>query len=1198
MSGNNRIRRVEMKKLEGVLAPLAGAEKFNKLVGNLKKGRGHQFLYGLGGSQKSYLAAGLWSATGRTCLYITADLAEANNVYDDLATFLSPERVLFFPPLGTLPYDFEAQSQEIISQRLQVLQRLLEGEKEVMIVTTVPALQRALPPVESFKGRDLTLKAGSVVEREELLEKLIWLGYERVELVEGRGQFAARGSIVDIFPLTTAFPYRIEFFDDEVESIRQFAVEDQLSRQRVEAVKIFPARELILTPAERERGREDLAQRGEEICSRLEAKGRGPLARKLRQRWEQYNEEAEGFIYYPGIDNLLPLYYPAPVTLMNYLPSGAVVILDEPARVQERAKEFLTQMVEIHSNLLEEGRAFPFQVDNYLSWEKIAAGCQRHRHRVISLAHFLRSTPEVSPEVIFSLLAKDVPSYQANRELIKGDLDLWQRRRYRILLFSSSRERGRRLGGFLAEEGLDPVVTEEEGLPREGQIQIRTGVLTKGFEFPDLKLVILTEQDLLGHQKNRSLARFRQKGKKVRAAADLKPGDLVVHVNHGIGRYLGINTLEVQGVKRDYLLLQYSGEDRLYVPTDQVHLLQKYIGVEGRSPRLNKLGGTDWSRAKGRVKESVQELALGLLKLYATREAVPGHRFSSDTVWQQEFEARFPYEETPDQLEAIRAVKKAMEEPKPMDHIVCGDVGYGKTEVAIRAAFKAVMDGKQVAVLVPTTILAQQHYNTFQERFAPYPVRIELLSRFRTPALQKETLKGLKRGTVDIVIGTHRLLQRDLQFKDLGLLVIDEEQRFGVAQKEILKKMRESVDVLTLTATPIPRTLHMALAGIRDMSLIETPPENRFPVQNYVLEHDYNLVRDAISQELRRGGQVFYVYNRVETIGREAKRLQELCPQARIAVAHGQMGAGELEDITMAFLAGDYDVLVCTTIIENGLDMPNVNTLIVTNADRLGLAQLYQLRGRVGRSDRLAYAYFTYQKNKVLSADAERRLHALREFTELGSGFKLALRDLEIRGAGNLLGAEQHGHIANIGFELYCQLLEEAVRELKGQVTVAEREPILDLNVSAYLPSDYIADGRQKIDIYKAVVAAKTKEEVEELGEELQDRFGPLPQAAQNLLNVAGIKALARELGIEGVVQKEERVLVELGHEPPAPLQEIFSQLKDYRRRATVVAGGKPRIAVRIKGLSGEEVLTLLLEILTSISSLAGKVGIRYNRTS
>ncbi|HHY36924.1 MAG TPA: transcription-repair coupling factor [Firmicutes bacterium] len=1185
-----------MKKLAGVLAPLAGAENFHKLLENLNRGRGNQFLYGLGGSQKTYLAAGLWTATGRTCLYITADLQEANNVYDDLVTLLPPERVLFFPPLGTLPYDFEAQSPEVTGQRLQVLQRLLEGEGEVMIVTTVPALQRALPPAESLQGKEVTLTAGSVLEREELLEKLLWLGYERVELVEGKGQFAVRGSIVDVFPLTADTPYRIEFFDDEVESIRQFTVEDQLSRQRVEAVRIFPARELILTPAERERGREALAQRGKDLCKRLEARGRGQLARKLRQRWEQYCEEAENFIYYRGIDNLLPLYYPDPASLLDYLPPGGVVILDEPGRIEERARDFQAQMVEIHSNLLEEGRAFPFQLENYLSWERIAAGCRRHR--LLSLAHFLRSTPGVSPEDILSFLAKDVPAYQGNRELIRGDLALWQRRRYRILVFASSRERGRRLVDFLAEEGLAPALVEEGEAPREGQIQIRLGVLTRGFEFPDLKLVILTEQDLLGHQKARSLARLRPKGKKVRAVADLKPGDLVVHVNHGIGRYLGINTLEVQGVKRDYLLIQYAGEDRLYVPTDQVHLLQKYIGVEGRTPRLNKLGGAEWNRAKGKVKASVQELALELLKLYATREAVPGHAFSPDTVWQQEFEARFPYEETPDQLEAIRAVKKAMEEPKPMDYIVCGDVGYGKTEVAIRAAFKAVMDGKQVAVLVPTTILAQQHYNTFQERFAPYPVRIELLSRFRTPAQQKETIQGLKRGTVDIVIGTHRLLQRDLEFKDLGLLVIDEEQRFGVAQKEILKKLRESVDVLTLTATPIPRTLHMALAGIRDMSLIETPPENRFPVQTYVLEHDYNLVRDAITQELRRGGQVFYVHNRVETIQREAKKLQELCPQARIAVAHGQMGAGELEDITMAFLAGEYDVLVCTTIIENGLDMPNVNTLIVTNADKLGLAQLYQLRGRVGRSDRLAYAYFTYQKNKVLSADAERRLQALREFTELGSGFKLALRDLEIRGAGNLLGAEQHGHIANIGFELYCQLLEEAVRELKGQVTPPEREPVLDLNVSAYLPSDYIADGRQKIDIYKAIAAAKTREEVAELEEELRDRFGPPPRAAQNLLQVAAIKALAGKLGIEAIVQQEDRVLVELGPEPPAPLPEIFSRLKDFRRRASVVAGRKPRIAVRTRDLPGEEVLSLLIDILTSISSLAGGEGIKYNRTS
>ena len=1186
------------KRLRGALAPLWEAKGFAEIVANVAKGKGNQLLYGLGGSQKPYLAAGLFRAIGQSCLYVTQDLQEAGNVHDDLAAFLSPEQVLLFPPQAILPYDFEAQSLEVASQRLRVLEALFSGDKDVMVVAPMAALLHLLPPPASLRGRELVLKLGDGLEWDGFLQELTYLGYERVPQVEGRGQFAVRGSIIDIFPPTRDFPYRLEFFANEVESIREFALADQLSRRELREVKIFPAREFILTPGERERGRERLAREGEGICSRLEAKGRGDLALKLRQRYERYLAEAEATIYFPGLDNLLPLYQAEKSTLFDYFPLEAVIFLAEPLRLKERVEEYTKQVVDIHSTLLKEGRVFLFQLNNYLNWEDVAAVLKGRR--TIAISHFFRALPDVEPAAIYSLTAKDVPDYRANRGLVASDLERWLRRRYRVLLFADTEERGRGLQKFLAEVGFEADLVQGEAPPREGRVQVRTGgALTKGFEFSQLKLAILGGHDILGQQKARSLRRVPKKGKRIHSLDDLEPNDLVVHVNHGIGRYLGLKTMEIQGVQRDYLLVQYSGEDRLYVPTDQVHFLQKYVGVEGTSPRLSKLGGADWNRAKGRVKESVQELALGLLELYAARETVTGHSFAPDTVWQQEFEERFPHEETPDQRAAIETVKGAMEKPKPMDHIVCGDVGYGKTEVAIRAAFKAVMDGKQVAVLVPTTILAQQHYNTFQQRFEPYPVEIGLLSRFRTPAQQRETLKGLERGTVDIVIGTHRLLQRDIKFKDLGLWIIDEEQRFGVGQKEMLRKAREKVDVLTLTATPIPRTLHMAMAGIREMSLMETPPENRFPIQTYVLEHDHNLVRDAISLELRRGGQVFYVHNRIDTIGREAQRLQELCPGARIAVAHGQMGDGELEEVTMAFLAGDYDVLVCTTIIENGLDMPNVNTLIVTGADMMGLARLYQLRGRVGRSDRLAYAYFTYQKSKILSAAAEKRLQALREFTELGSGFKLALRDLEIRGAGNLLGAEQHGHIANIGFELYCQLLEEAVSKLKGDVKDVLPEPSLDLNINAYLPEKYIPDGRQKIDIYKAVAAAKSEAEVGELEAEIRDRFGHLPREARNLLSVARIKILLREVGLESMRQRGEEIWLEPGPGFSLPLGEIQRELGRFRRRLLIDRGRKPpRITVRIRDLEDNELLDLLLEILTALVSLAAEEGIGYNETS
>ncbi|MGI6575797.1 MAG: transcription-repair coupling factor [bacterium] len=1186
-----------MKKLTNALTPLQRLEEFKKIVNNLQEGIKWQLVYGLGGSQKTYMAAGLWSVLNRTCLYITANLRQAHAVYDDLLNFLPADCLYVFPGREILPYDFEAQSIEIVVQRLAVLQRLLAGKKQLFVIAPVTALERALPPPESLQKAGEEIKVGKVIERDYLLEKLVWLGYEPGELVEGKGQFAVRGSIIDFFPLTSANPYRIEFFDNEIDSIREFAIESQRSQQKLEQVFIFSAREMVLTNREREQGIERFRQRGIEEYSRLEAKGQASLAKKLKQRWEHYLEQAEGSVYFPGIEHLQPLFYGQKCSLFEYFPRQAVVFLDEPLSLQQKVEDSFNQLTELHANLLAEGQCFSFQMDSYFSWGDLTE--RLGKRPAIALSLFAQDYKAKNSDIIISLTAKDVPGYQGKRELVVTDLKRWLRQRYTVFIFASTPERKAYLKEYLADGGVEStLVSNDNFTPPAHGVYIYTGVINKGFEFPQLKAVLLTEKDIIGQQKVRPLSRSGHKGREIRSLTDLTVGELVVHVNHGIGRYLGINTLEVDGAQRDYLLVQYAGEDRLYVPTDQLQLLQKYIGVEGQKPKLNKLGGNEWNRVKSRVKKSVQELAQGLLKLYALRETVQGFAFSPDTVWQKEFEDSFPYEETEDQKEAINRVKQLMEEKKPMDHLVCGDVGYGKTEVAVRAAFKAVMDGKQVAILVPTTILAQQHYHTFQGRFAPYPVKIEQLSRFRTPAEQRAVLQGLRRGSVDIVIGTHRLLQPDVKFKDLGLLVIDEEQRFGVSQKEVLKRLRENVDVLTLTATPIPRTLHMALAGIRDMSLIETPPENRYPVQTYVLEHDYNLIRDAISQELHRKGQVFYVHNRVETIQKEAGRLQELLPEARIAIGHGQMGERELEEVIRRFLLREYDLLVCTTIIENGLDMPNVNTLIVTEADKMGLAQLYQLRGRVGRSERIAYAYFTYKKNKVLSTVAQKRLQALREFTELGSGFKLALRDLEIRGAGNLLGAEQHGYIANIGFELYCTLLAESVKELKGEVREVEPEPSLDLNISAYLPGNYIADGRQKVEIYKAFASSKTRAEVNDLVLEIKDRFGPLPPPAQNLVQIARIKALARELGIESISQNKDKINIGFAGTPIVPMQKLFTLLRDLRRRVLVNAGGRPRIIIAMAGLEQHETLNLILQVLTKIASLAEEEGIKYNKTS
>jgi transcription-repair coupling factor (superfamily II helicase) len=754
--------------------------------------------------------------------------------------------------------------------------------------------------------------------------------------------------------------------------------------------------------------------------------------------------------------------------------------------------------------------------------------------------------------------------------MLTEEVRRWRRGGYTVVLLVTSASRARQLLSALQDKNIDAFYAGNlTGHIRQGNVIVTIGHLSGGFEFPSCSLVVITETEIYGQRR-------RSRKEKLPASSlspftDLKVGDYVVHVNHGIARYLGIVSLTISNVRKEYLLLKYAGEDKLYVPVDQVELIQKYLGGEGEAPRLSRLGGGDWARVKSRVKSAVQEIAQELLTLYKARETIAGRAYNPDTVWQQEFEAAFPYEETPDQLRAIEEVKADLERPRPMDRLLCGDVGYGKTEVALRAAFKVVMDSKQVAVLVPTTILAQQHYNTFLERFAGYPVSIEVLSRFRTPREQRQVLAGLERGTVDIVIGTHRLLQEDVRFKDIGLLVVDEEQRFGVTHKERLKFLRRDVDVITLTATPIPRTLHMSLVGARDTSILETPPEGRYPVQTYVVEEDPVLIREAIRRELSRGGQVFFVYNRILNLDRLALWLQELVPEARMAVAHGQMREEDLEQVMLDFLSGSFDVLVCTTIIENGLDIANVNTLIVKEANMMGLAQLYQLRGRVGRSNRLAYAYFTFRKDHMLGEAAEKRLSAIREFTEFGSGFKIAMRDLEIRGAGNILGSEQHGHIAAVGFDLYCRLLDEAVREAKGELVTPPLETVIELPVEAYIPDEYIADINQKVEVYRRIASLCSTAGLDDLADELADRFGNLPVQAQNLLAVARIKALGSQLRIKTVSFLPDQYRLQFDANPPLSGEVLVALSKEYLNMIKFnSSNGNFEIKVRINKADGE----------------------------
>jgi transcription-repair coupling factor (superfamily II helicase) len=855
-------------------------------------------------------------------------------------------------------------------------------------------------------------------------------------------------------------------------------------------------------------------------------------------------------------------------SFLSYLADQAVVVLDEPARLRDMIAKIVKENPELKKQIY--------------GWSELVTAAKSRN--IIYLSLMIQKVPQTEPDEIISIVTKSIAPFHRQMELFYEEVSGWLERKIQPVLFMSTRERAATMRQNLTQEGIGAVVTEAVTVLAPGAVMITVGSLTSGFELPHAHLAIIAEQDIFGRQKKK-LRQKAPKDQQIRYFRDINVGDYVVHVNHGIGKYCGVETLEVAGNHKDYLMIRYAGEDKIFVPTDQVGLLQKYIGAEGEAPRLHRMGGTEWAKAKSRAKAAVADLAKDLIALYAARQVERGYSFALDTPWQKEFEEAFPYEETLDQLSAICEVKADMESDKLMDRLLCGDVGFGKTEVAIRAAFKAVMSGKQVAVLVPTTVLAQQHFQTFNGRFNGFGTTVDVISRFRSPKEQRVTLEKLASGQVDVLIGTHRILNADITFKDLGLLIVDEEQRFGVAQKEKIKKWKTNIDVLTLTATPIPRTLHMSLVGVRDMSIIETPPEDRFPVQTYVVEHNDAIIREAIRREMKRGGQVYFVYNRVQSIEKMYLRLAEMLPDARIAIAHGQMAEDRLEQVMLEFYEGQYDILVCTSIIESGLDVPNANTIIVHDADYFGLSQLYQMRGRVGRSHRMAYAYFTYRRDKVLTETAEKRLQAIKEFAELGTGFKIAMRDLEIRGAGNLLGSQQSGHIVSVGFEMYCRLLEEAVQELKTgeEVKLPAPEPVLELQVDAYLTGDYVFDAMHKIEIYQRIAAVRREEHIKELMDELVDRFGDPPAPVLNLLAVSRLKNLARELGIRSLVEKRDRVEITFGEDPNVNVEQLLLLRNQYPGRITIQPGPPETIVVKTARLS-QPLLEWLIKLLSSLS--------------
>jgi transcription-repair coupling factor (superfamily II helicase) len=1161
--------------------PVLDIEEFNKITECIRNKRFPISITGPSESQKAHLAFSICKAMGQKGVFVTFNDVQARRFYDDFSFFLG-DKALLFTSRETMLYDVEAKSYDAVFQRIGVLDRICTGQYEFLVTSAEVLMQKLITP-KIFTAYTLSYKVGQRVELQKLSSSLISMGYEHVSSVEGMGQYTVRGGIIDIFPVNDENAVRIELFDDEIDSIRTFDISTQRSIGKIESLRIIPARELVYAPQDQQRIVSLIEKELADYIAHTENKLPEKQADDLKTR---INSDIDRFItdyYFPGIDRYIPLIIENPVQITDYA-GGALVFADEPQRITSHIKNILSDHNDTCKNLLEKGSILPSALgvffNEYETEKKLKS----------SQTIYLNALPPegLDSRAGFSILSRQIASYQGHIDLLIEDLKNWKEKKYRIVILSEAKGRGERLKETLFSSGLESVYSEEGSDLEPGQIIITHGSLNKGFEYPSIRFAVVSDREAFGLDRKHKRLHTRDKGRKINLFTDLNIGDYVVHQSHGIGQYVGIEKLSVENVKRDYLKIKYQEGGYLYIPSSQLDLIQKYIGSEGKAPKLNKLGGTEWVKTRKKVKESLREIAQELILLYAKRQSAEGYAFSVDSIWQKQFEDMFPYEETEDQLKCIEEIKRDMELKRPMDRLLCGDVGYGKTEVAMRSVFKAVSDGKQVAYLVPTTVLAQQHYKTFSERMKDFPVTVDVLSRFRSQSEQKNILKNVKIGMVDILIGTHRLLQKDIQFKDLGLLVVDEEQRFGVGHKEKLKNLRPNVDVLTLTATPIPRTLHMSLVGIRDISVIEDPPENRLPVQTYVMEYNPDVIRDAVMREIGRKGQVFYLYNRVRTIERKAFELQTLIPDARIGIAHGQMSERELEDIMFDFIDGKYDVLVCTTIIESGLDMPNVNTIIIEEADKMGLAQLHQLRGRVGRSNVMAYAYVTYKRDKALSEIAEKRLQAIKEFTELGSGFKIAMRDLEIRGAGNLLGAQQHGHMEAVGYDMYCRLLDESVRELRGEpVEDMETEFTIDINVSAYIDNEYIHAEDQKIEMYKKIASIQDEQDVNDVQDELIDRYGDIPEPVENLIEIAYLKAIAKEQGFSSITEKNDSVIFQLSTGAALNLEVIGKLGAKYKRQLLFNAGNTPYLMYRIPGINRKQLLWNIKNILQDFKSFA-----------
>lgn len=1092
---------------------------------------------------------------GGSKFIITYEEHRARAIYEDLRN-LGLNNVYLFPKREEFFYSTLAKSMDTTNKQVEAMWSMLNEES--IIITTVDATLIKVMDKDLFDLRTMKLTMTDTIELEELSSFLVEAGYERVSFIEGRGQFSVRGGIVDIFSPIHENPYRIELFDNEIDSIRVFDMETQRSLDSVEEIMISPARENMILDEDRPRVAEGL--RKDLSSTKIKDK---LILENLEEKFSEILERLTENLYISDLDLLLPHIPKGNLnSVVDYIPQDAVVFIDEPRRIEERIKSLEEQLRVRLSDLLLAGEVLYSHEEIIYNYEEIV---ERIGNKTkVTFSNVLRDNRFYKPRSILSFQMKSATSFNGRMDIFKEEIQNYQYRGYKIAILTDGRDRLKRLNNNLKDLGIAAQIAED--LDREiksNQTYLYDASLRNGFEYTSIKFSIINHREIYGNITKKKTRKKKSTG--ITDFADISIGDYVVHENHGLGIYQGTEQVEIQGVKRDYILIQYAGADKLYIPTDQLGLIHKFVGNKVDKPKVNKLNSVEWSRTKSRAKKSIDDMADELLALYASREAKTGYAFSADTEWQGQFEDLFPYQETEGQAHSAEEIKKDMEEPKPMDRLLCADVGYGKTEVALRAAFKAIMDGKQVAFLVPTTILAQQHYNTIVERFREFPITSTVLSRFRSRKEINEDIKNIRKGMIDIVVGTHRLLSKDVVFKDLGLLIIDEEQRFGVKHKEALKMIKENVDTLTLTATPIPRTLQMSMVGIRDMSVIEEPPEERFPIQTYVAEYNKGMVREAILRELNRGGQVYFLYNRVEGISKMAMELQELVPEARIATAHGRMSETELENTMMSFMQRESDILVCTTIIETGLDIPNVNTIIVFDADKLGLSQLYQLRGRVGRSNRIAYGYFTYQRDKQLSEISEKRLMAIKEFTEFGSGFKIAMRDLEIRGAGNILGSMQHGHIDAIGYDLYLSYLETAIKKLKGEEVKDINDTSMELNIEAFIPKDYVEDEHQRLELYKKISVMENDEDYHDLMDEVIDRYGDAPEALNNLMDISYIKQQANSKGVTSIRGDASSIRVNFNNESAPDIFKLNDFVVKYGKKLKIQMSGEKYIEFQPK---------------------------------